>query len=297
MGSTVIQSTRGRPFCTAAAARLIRCVQWPPMVHVIAPSAISGPRIAFPCRNLAQRSDRSGWKVWIVRQRGSVLYRRRRGVSLVRWGRSRVVIISRRMWRVSITRPGPRWRGRPLSSWRIRLSTTSVVERPTRTRTRRRRPLMRRRTIPKCILMWRRWVEIRMRIVVIIRWVLLLLLLWWHRRLRETLHRRATWSGSSSSWTTTSPMHVMMIGIPRRWRAGLVWRTSAPFVEVGVIRWWVLGVSRWIIPVLWWHRRSGGDRGMMASALIEFVRGFVRGHSLKKKERKKNQASERTPNG
>jgi hypothetical protein len=217
-------------------------------------------------------------------------------VSLVRWRRSKVVVvIPRRMWRMSVTLP---LRGRSLSSWRIRLlllrPTTSMVERPTRTRTRRRRPLMRRRTVPKSIRMWRMRVEIlrRMRVVVIIiRWVLLLLLLWWHRRWRVTLHRGPrgpTWSGSSSwtTWTTTSPVHVMMIGVPRRWRAGLVRRTSAPVVKVGVTRWWVLGESRRIIRVLGWHRRSDRDRCMMASALVKFVRGFVRGHPLKKKKKK-----------
>jgi hypothetical protein len=61
-----------------------------------------------------------------------------------------------------------------------------------------------------------------------------------------------------------------------------VWRTSAPVVEVGITRWWVLGISRRIIHVLGWHRR---DRRMMASALVKFVRGFVRGHSLEKKKK------------
>jgi hypothetical protein len=75
-------------------------------------------------------------------------------------------------------------------------------------------------------------------------------------------------------------------------------RTSAPVVKVGVTRWWVLGESRRIIRVLGWHRRSDRDRCMMASALVKFVRGFVRGHPLKKKKRKeKVQASYRTPKG
>ena len=218
-------------------------------------------------------------------------------MSLVRWRRSKiVVVISRRMWRVSIALP--RRRGRPLSSWRIRLlllwSTTSMVERPTSTR--RGRPLMRRRrrTVPKSIRVWRMWVEIlrRMRVVIIIRWVLLLLLLWWHRRWRVALHRGPTWSGFSSwtTWTTTSPVHVMMIGVPRRWRAGLVWRTSTPVVEVSVTtRWWMLGVSRRIVRLLGWHRRPDRDRYMVASALVKFVRGFVRGHSSKKKKTKSDE--------
>lgn len=308
MGSTVIQSTGGWSFCTPASARWIRSVQRPPIVvRIIAPSTIPGPRIVFPCGNLAQRSDRPGRKIRIVRQRGSVLYRRRWRVSLVRRRRSKiVVVIPRRMWRVSVTLP--RRRGRPLSSWGIRLlllrPTTSMVERPTRTRRGwpLMRPLMRRgrRTVPKSIRMWRMRVEIlrRMRVVVIIiRWVLSLLLLWWHLRWRVTLHRRPTWSGSSSwtTWTTTSPVHVMMIGVPRR--PGLVWRTSAPVVEVSVTtRWWMLGVSRRIIHVLGWHRRSDRDGRMMASALVKFVRGFVRGHSLKNKK-KKSQANYGTPRG
>lgn len=218
-GSTVIQSTRGRSICTPTSTRWIRSVQRPPIVRI----TFSGSRIVFPCGNLAQRGDRTGRKVRVMRQRGSILYRRRWEVSLVRWRGSKVVVvIPRRMWRVSITRP--RRRGLSLSSWGIWLllllrPTTSMVERSTRTR--RGRPLMWRRTIPKCIRMWRVWVEIlrRMRVVIIIRWVLLLLLLWRrHRRLRVTLHGGPTWSGSSS-WTTSSPVHVVMIGVPRRWRA------------------------------------------------------------------------------
>ena len=37
--------------------------------------------------------------------------------------------------------------------------------------------------------------------------------------------------------------------------------------------------------MLGWHGRPDGNRRMMTSAFVKFVRGFVRGHSLEKKKK------------